>query len=119
MPPPPLLPLLQLLLLLLAAPAQAIDNGLGLSPPMGWSANNAWHWIYGQEVMISAYEAGLPDCAANELRRGPGGPTGPLSASRRGPLGPSPDRESVIGNAPALVSGPRTFGWTLRSAAAA
>ena len=29
----------------------AIDNGLALSPPMGWSANNAWHWIYGQDVM--------------------------------------------------------------------
>ena len=29
----------------------AIDNGLGLSPPMGWSANNAWHWVYGQDVM--------------------------------------------------------------------
>ena len=32
----------------------AIDNGLGLSPPMGWSANNAWHWIYGQDVMESS-----------------------------------------------------------------
>jgi hypothetical protein len=30
----------------------------------------------------------------------------PLLAPRRGPLGPSPDRESGIGNAPALVPGP-------------
>jgi hypothetical protein len=34
-----------------------------------------------------------------------GGPTGPLLAPRRGPLGSSPDRESPIGNAPALVPG--------------
>jgi hypothetical protein len=32
-------------------------------------------------------------------------PQDPL-APRRGPLGPSPDRESAIGNAPALVPGP-------------
>jgi hypothetical protein len=37
--------------------------------------------------------------------RGPGGPTGPLAPHRR-PLGSSPDMESAIGNAFALVSGP-------------
>jgi hypothetical protein len=35
----------------------------------------------------------------------PGVPQDPL-APRRGPLGPSPDRESSIGNAPVLVPGP-------------
>jgi hypothetical protein len=40
-----------------ASTASAIDNGLGLAPPMGWSANNAWHWIYGQDVMEASYEA--------------------------------------------------------------
>ena len=24
---------------------------------VGWSANNAWHWTYGQDVMIASYEA--------------------------------------------------------------
>ena len=87
MPPPPLLPLLQLLLLLLAAPAQAIDNGLGLSPPMGWSANNAWHWIYGQEVMISAYEAGLPVLLTNS-EGVPGVPPDPCPHPVGDPLAP-------------------------------
>ena len=45
-----------LLCALLPHPGLSIDNGLGLSPPMGWSANNAWHWIYGQDVMEASYE---------------------------------------------------------------
>ena len=41
-------------------------------------------------------------------------------APRRGPLGPSPDRDSAIGNDPALVkkNDARTFGSTARPAAA-
>jgi hypothetical protein len=50
----------------------------------------------------AAFEAGLQTRGA-----GPGGPIpqDPL-APRRGPLGSSPDRQSAIGNAPALVPGP-------------
>ena len=47
----------------------------------------------------AAYRAGL-------LIQGvPGVPQDPL-APHRGPLGPSPDRDSAIGNASALVPGP-------------
>ena len=48
--------------------------------------------------------------AANS--RGPGGPTWDPLAPRRGPLGPSPDRESPIDNAPALVPGTLTVSPT-------
>jgi hypothetical protein len=55
------------------------------------------------------FPAAVPGGAAKRANsKGPGGPTGaqdPL-APRRGPLGPSPDRGSVVRNAPALVPGP-------------
>jgi hypothetical protein len=74
------------------------------------------------ELQVAELERDLIQAERDDVLTGAANARGPRGVPRdafappRGPLGPSPDRESGIGNAPALAPGP--FGSTVRPAAA-
>ena len=82
-----------------------------LADDYGW-ADSGWHRLDDKDPSTDVMTPNMNALVKEGIEQGcqltgvPGVPQQDPLAPRRGPLGSSPDRESAIGNAPALVPGP-------------